>query len=216
MALWTHWLNILDGLLQFLSSQIGLGEGLAIIILTLLVRTAILPISWSNAYRGLVRQRRIAGLQPELRRLKEKFGDQPKLYTEQLMALYRKHGLTVADTPAILGALIQLPVLLGLYQALRKGAHGRFLWAADLSRPDPWLALLAGLATALLMWMNPDLPEPMRWMLIVIPSIMAVVVALKVASALSLYWTTTNCYSAAQTAVLHRVVARRIRSGSLL
>ena len=82
-------------------------------------------------------------------------------------------------------------------------------------RPDVWLALLAGLATMLLMQMNPDLPEQMRLILIIVPSIFAVVVALKVASALALYWTTTNCYSAVQTAVLHHVVARRIRSGSL-
>lgn len=215
MALWTQWLNVLDGLLQFLSSQVGLGEGLAVIILTLLVRTVILPISWSNAYRSLVRHRRIAALQPELRRLKEEFGDQPKLYAEQLVALYRKNGMPLTDAPAILGALMQLPVLLGLYQALRKGARGRFLWAEDLSQPDPWLALLAGLATALLMWVNPDLPEPMRLILVVVPSITAVVVALKVASAMSLYWTTSNCFSAVQTAVLHRVVARRTRSGSL-
>lgn len=144
MALWMHWLNVLAGWLDFLSSRVGLGEGLAIVVLTLLVRTFVLPISWSNAYRNCVRQK-----------------------------------------------------------------------AKDLSRPDFWLALLAGLTTMLLMSLNPDLPEHMRLVLILVPSIVAVVVALKVASALSLYWTASNCYSSVQTAVLHRVVARRIRSGAL-
>lgn len=216
MALWMHWLNVLDGFLEFLSSQVGLGEGLAIVALTLLVRTAILPISWSSAYRSCVRQKTIARLRPELQLLKEKFGDQPKIYAEQLVALYRKNGMTLTDGRTLLGALAQLPVLLGLYQALRNGVRGtRFLWVKDLSRPDFWLALLAGLATMLLMSVNPDLPEHMRLMLIVVPSIIAVVVALKVAAALALYWTTSNCYSAVQTAVLHHVVARRIQSGSL-
>jgi YidC/Oxa1 family membrane protein insertase len=216
MALWMYWLNFFAGFLEFLSSQAGLGEGLAIVALTLLVRTAILPISWSSAYRSCVRQKRIARLQPELLRLKEKLGDQPKIYAEQLVALYRKNGMTLTDGWTLLGALAQLPVLLGLYQALRKAVRGtRFLWIKDLSRPDTCLALLAGLTTMLLMSVNPDLPEHMRLVLIIVPSIVAVVVALKVASALTLYWTTSNCYSAVQTAVLHHVVATRIRSGSL-
>lgn len=215
MALWMHWLNILDSLLAFLSSQAGLGEGLAIVALTFLVRTALLPISWSSAYRGCIRQKTLARLQPELRRLKEEFGHQPKVYAEQVMALYRKNGLSMTDGRTMLGALAQLPILLGLYQTLRKGAPGRFLWVKDLSAPDVGLAILAGLTTILLMSANPDLPEQMRLMLLLVPSILAVVVALKVASALSLYWTASNCYSAAQTALLHHVVAKRIRSGSL-
>jgi YidC/Oxa1 family membrane protein insertase len=212
MALWMDWLHFLDSFLEFLSSKVGLGEGLAIVALTLLVRTLILPISWPNAYRGCIRQKKIARLQPELRRLKEEFGDQPRIYTERLMALYRENGMSVTDGRTLFGALAQLPVLLGLYQTLRNGVRGRFLWVNDLSKPDPWLAISAGLATALLMSMNPDLPEQMRLILIIVPSIMAVVVALKVAAALSLYWSATNCYSAVQTAVLHHVVARRIRS----
>ena len=215
MALWTEWLNFLSGFLGFLSSQVGLGEGLAIIALTFLVRTMILPLAWPGAYRGCIRQKKIARLQPELHRLKEQFGDQPRLYAEQLAALYRKNGMSATDGRALLSALAQLPILLGVYNVLRKGLRGRFLWAADLSRPDPWLALLAGLATVLLMSANPDLPEHMRLVLIIVPSILTVIVALKVASALSLYWTATNCYSAVQTAVLHRIVARRIRSGAL-
>jgi len=209
------WLNILNGFLEFLSSHVGLGPGLAIVVLTLLVRTAILPISWSSAYRTRVRQKTIARLQPQLQSLKDEFGDQPSVYAEKLRALYRKNGMTLADVRTILGSLAQLPVLLGLYQTLRSGLRGQFLWIEDLSRPDPWFALLAGFTTVLLTAVNPDLPEHMRLMLIVVPSIIAVVVALKVASAMSLYWVTSNCYSAAQTAVLRHVMARRIRSGSL-
>jgi YidC/Oxa1 family membrane protein insertase len=208
-----HWLNVLGSLLQFLSSRVGLGEGLAIIALTLLVRTALLPLSWSAAYRGLIRQKKISALQPELQRLKEKFGAQPRLYADQLVALYRRHGIAVTDTSSLLGALVQAPVLLGLYQALRKGVHGRFLWVRDLSKPDIGLAVLAGLATMLLSLINPDLPEHMRLILMMVPAVLTIIVALKVASALSLYWAASNCYSGIQTAALHRLVTSRIRSG---
>jgi membrane protein insertase Oxa1/YidC/SpoIIIJ len=60
---------------------------------------------------------------------------------------------------------------------------------------------------------NPDLPEQMRVLLILIPSILAAIAALKFCSALAAYWTVSNCYSAVQTGALHYVVARRIRSG---
>lgn len=60
---------------------------------------------------------------------------------------------------------------------------------------------------------NPDLPEQMRLILILVSSILAALAALKFCSALAAYWTVSNCYSAVQTGVLHYVVARRIRSG---
>jgi membrane protein insertase Oxa1/YidC/SpoIIIJ len=44
MELWTYWLSVIQSLLIFLSSQIGLGTGMAIVALTLLLRTLILPL----------------------------------------------------------------------------------------------------------------------------------------------------------------------------
>ena len=216
MELWTYWLGAIQSLLNFLSSQVGLGTGLGIVALTVLLRTMILPISWRVAYRGCIRQKKMVRLQPELARLKLECGNEPQIYAERMMKLYREHGMAVMDWRSALGSLIQMPVFLGVYQTLRAGANGaRFLWVETLSRPDPWFAVLAGLATMLMMAANPDLPEQMRLMLILVPSILAAVAALKFCSALAVYWTVSNCYSAAQTGVLHYVVARRINSGTL-
>ena len=74
MELWTHWLGAIHGLLTFLSSQVGLGTGLAIVALTLLLRTALLPISWRVAFRGAIRQKKMLRLQPELASIKAKYG----------------------------------------------------------------------------------------------------------------------------------------------
>ncbi len=113
-----------------------------------------------------------------------------------------------------MGSLFQMPLFLGMYQTLRAGANGaRFLWVETLSRPDSWFALLAGLTTMLVMAANPDLPEHMRLLLILVPSVLAAIAALKFCSALAVYWTVSNGYSAIQTSVLHYVIARRIKSG---
>jgi YidC/Oxa1 family membrane protein insertase len=216
MELWTQWLNAIHGLLIFLSSGIGLGTGFGIVALTLLLRTVILPISWPIAYRGSIRQKKMLRLQPELARLKQDHGAEPRIYAERLMKLYQDNGMTMTDWRSVLGSVMQMPLFLGMYQTLRAGVNGaRFLWVETLARPDPVFAVLAALTTMLMMAANPDLPEQMRLMLILVPSILAAIAALKFCSALAVYWTVSNCYSAIQTSALHYVVARRIRSGAV-
>jgi YidC/Oxa1 family membrane protein insertase len=216
MELWTQWLNIIHSLLIFLSSGVGLGTGLGIVVLTLLLRTVILPISWSIAYRGSIRQKKMLRLQPELSRLKLEHAAAPRIYAERVMKLYADNGMTMMDWRSVLGSLMQMPLFLGMYQTLRAGFNGaRFLWVETLARPDPIFAILAALTTMLMMAANPDLPEQMRLILILVPSILAAIMALKFCSALAVYWTVSNCYSAIQTGALHYIVARRIRSGAL-
>jgi YidC/Oxa1 family membrane protein insertase len=216
MELWTQWLDAIHSLLMFLTSDIGLGTGLGIVALTLLLRTVILPISWPIAYRGSIRQKRMLRLQPELARLKLEYGDQPQIYAERMMKLYRDNGMTVMDWRSVLGSFVQMPLFLGMYQTLRAGVNGaRFLWVETLARPDPVFAILAALTTMLMMAANPDLPEHMRVILILVPSILAAIAALKFCSALAVYWTVSNCYSAIQTGALHYVVSRRIKSGAV-
>jgi YidC/Oxa1 family membrane protein insertase len=216
MELWTQWLNAIHGLLIFLSSGVGLGTGFGIVALTLLLRTVILPISWPIAYRGSIRQKKMLRLQPELARLKLDHGAEPRIYAERLLKLYQDNGMTMMDWRSVLGSLMQMPLFLGMYQTLRAGVNGaRFLWVETLARPDPVFAVLAALTTMLMMASNPDLPEQMRLILILVPSILAAIAALKFCSALAVYWTVSNCYSAIQTSALHYVVARRIRSGAV-
>jgi YidC/Oxa1 family membrane protein insertase len=216
MNLWTLWLDALRGLLDALTSDLGLGLGLAIIVGTILLRVLLLPVAWSIAYRGCVRQKKMAKLQPELQRLKERHAKQPDVYMREVTALYRTHDLTFVDRRSILGALVQMPILLGMFRVLRNIGEGvRFLWIPNLLRPDVLLALIAGATTALMMLANPDMPEQMRLLMIAIPTVLAIVAALNFSSALAVYWATSNSFSAVQTIVLHAVVNRRLRAGTL-
>ena len=216
MNIWISWLDALRSLVDALSTEAGLGLGLAIITATLLLRVLLLPISWSAAYRGCVRQKKMAKLQPELQQLKEKYANDPKLYMQQMTMLYRKHDLSVLDGKSLLGGLAQMPLFLGMFQALRSAGDGaRFLWVPNLFKPDVLFALIAGVTTALMITANPDLPEQMRLFMILVPSVMAIMAALHFCSALSLYWVASNSFSAAQTVALHFVVGRRIRAGTL-
>jgi YidC/Oxa1 family membrane protein insertase len=216
MNVWTLWLDALRGLLDLLAAEAGLGLGLAIVVATLLLRTALLPISWRIAYRGCVRQKKLARLQPELQRLKAAHAREPDVYMQKMLALYRKHDLTLIDGRSLFGALAQMPLFLGMFHVLRSAGEGvRFLWVPSLLKADFGLALVAGITTALMILANPDVPEQMRMILLIVPSVIAIVAALNFSSALAVYWTASNCFSAAQTVLLHVVVRRRIRAGTL-
>ena len=216
MDIWGTWLDSIAGILTMLSSGAGLGLGLAIVVGTVLLRTVLLPLAWPIAYRACLRQKKMAKLQPELRALQDRFRDKPQVYLEKMQELYRAHGLALVDTKSFLGALAQLPVFLGMFHVLRNAGDGaRFLWVGNLLRPDVALALIAGLTTALMMAVNPDMPEQLRIVMIVLPSIIAVVAALQFSSALAIYWATSNTFSALQTVLLHVVVRRRIRAGAI-
>ena len=217
MQLWSFWIESIRSLLHVLSSDFGLGIGLGIIALTLATRLGLLPLTWSVGYRGCIRQRKMARLQPQLRQLKDEFGRDPKQYAENLQKLYAANGLSFMDARSLIALMAQAPILLGMYQVFRDGANaGRFVWIKDLAKPDLGVALLVGVTTAILMAANPDLPEQMRLLLITVPAIIAVITAVKLCSALAVYIAVANTFSALQTYWLHRVVARRVRSGALV
>jgi YidC/Oxa1 family membrane protein insertase len=216
VELWLLWLATIRDVITG-SSDLGLGLGLAIVAVTLLLRAVLLPLAWPIAYRACVRQKKMLKLQPELKSLRETYGDKPDVYMQKMTELYGNHGLTLIDFKGLLGGLAQLPVFLGMFQVLRDAGEGaRFLWVPNLLRPDTLLAVIAGLTTALMMSVNPDLPEQMRVFLIVLPAIIAIIAALQFSSALAIYWATSNTFSALQTVVLHAVVRRRIRSGAVV
>jgi YidC/Oxa1 family membrane protein insertase len=208
------WLDSIRAIVTTLAGDAGLGLGLAIVVATLLLRTVLLPLAWPTAYRACIRQKKLVQLQPELRALQDQFRDRPDVYLRKLTELYKTHQIAMVDARSPLGALAQLPLFLGMFQALRSVGDGvRFLWIPNLSRPDVALAVVAGLTTALTMAVNPDLPEHMRIFMIVLPSLIAMVAALQFSSALALYWATSNTFSAIQTLALHAIVRRRIAAG---
>lgn len=213
MAIWSMWLDGIAAVLALLAHDVGLGVGPAIIAATVLIRLALLPIVWPVAVRNYDRQRKMANLRPELDRLKERYADKPELYMQKMSELYAKHGLSPVDGRGLLGSLAQMPVLLGMVNVLRNlGEGGRFLWIQNLMRPDAVLAVIAGLSTGLLTLINPNVPEHMRLMLMLLPTAFAIFMAFQFSSALAIYWATSNTFSAAQTLALHRMIRRRERS----
>lgn len=109
--------------------------GLAIILLTLLVKLVMFPLGRKQALMA----QRTQELQPYLKEIQEKYKDEKdkEKQTRETFALYKKHG--VNPVSGCLPALIQLPIFVGLWQALNSSVALRqspFLWISDLAAPD--------------------------------------------------------------------------------
>ncbi|MBX6311642.1 MAG: membrane protein insertase YidC [Isosphaeraceae bacterium] len=107
--------------------------GIAIIILVILIRLVLFPLSRKQA----IMAKKMQDLQPLLNELKEKYKDDKERFTREMLALQRRHGVNMFG--GCLPALIQIPIFIGLWQALNNSValrHARFLWIDDLAAPD--------------------------------------------------------------------------------
>ena len=107
--------------------------GLAIVLLTLVIRLLISPLNYSSYLSGA----KMKALRPELNALKEKVGDDRQAMSMEQMKLYREAG--VNPLGGCIPALLQIPIFFALFSFFNsavdlRGEH--FLWATDLSAPD--------------------------------------------------------------------------------
>ena len=152
---WTGWSNLLTfctnlmhTVLWFLHRHImPWSYGLCVILLTVLVRGAMFPLSRKQALTSIKMQQ----LAPELKKIQEKLkGDRQALAAAQ-MELYRKHGVHPLGSCWVL--FLQMPIFLGLYYALQESIHFRL---APLFPGSPWIENLA--APDMLVKWGPNIP----------------------------------------------------------
>ena len=178
--------------------------GVAIILLTLLVRVVTAPLT-VRQMRSMEKMRRV---QPRMKELQEKYADDRQKQSEEMMKLYRQEG--VNPLGGCLPMVLQLPVFIGLYYALRSSLelrHAPFVgWINDLSAPDLLftipgpnlpvrvLPLVMGATMFIQQKLTPmQTPDPTqaRMMMIVMP-VMMTVLFYQFPSGLVLYWMLSN------------------------
>lgn len=149
-------------LLTKINDMVG-NYGVAIILLTLLIRTVFYPLSVKQ-FRSQANMRR---LQPKLQQLKEKYGDDKQKFMQAQMELWKKED--VNPFSGCLPPLLQMPFFLGIFWVLRESVEVRqapfMLWYQDLSAPDAFfvLPLLLGAAYYLQQHMTPMMTtDPMQ------------------------------------------------------
>jgi YidC/Oxa1 family membrane protein insertase len=194
--------------------------GVAIIVLTVLVRVVTAPLT-NKQMRSMERMRALA---PKLQELKEKYGEDKQKQSEQMMSLYRQEG--VNPLGGCLPMVLQLPVFIGLFYALRSSIHLRHApfvgWIDDLSAPETLfiipvvevplriLPLVMGGTMLLQQRITPMQqmdPAQQKMMMTMMPIVMTVVFY-QFPSGLVLYWMVSNVL-----AIAHQLwIGRGMRS----
>ncbi len=130
------WVNrwLVIPLFNFLDQNTGLSYGIIILILTLVIKMILFPLTWRN----YVSSARMKVLRPEIEEINKKFEDKDAMQKQQAtMALYRKAG--VNPMAGCIPMLLQFPILLALFRFFPSSIELRqesFLWAVDLSTYD--------------------------------------------------------------------------------
>lgn len=213
MELLTAWTHLLDAGIGLIAAQLGLSEAVAIIVLTLIARAAMMPASLASAYRMQLNKDAVARLKPALEALRERLKADPAELARQTMALYREIGAQFIDKLSLLNIGSQSVFGPGIFHALnRMSFHTKFFGIANLAKPDPWLTLLVGAPMLLGMTLMPSVPHETNMLpMLAVAVIVSVVAIAALPSALGLYWAMSNAATVGQTLALRGLLARRQR-----
>ena len=182
----------------------------AIVTLTIIVRTLLLPL----AIKQIKSMREQQRLQPELQRLRQKFKTDRQKLTQETMELFRREG--VNPYAACLPMIAQMPVFLAMYQVINEFAKDPplggmpFLGLAELTEParssvGGWL-LIATMTLAQLLstrQLNPGTTDQQRRLQMLMP-FMFIFLFMGFPAALVLYWATQSLYQLVQQLIMTR------------
>ena len=206
MMLWDQSVEVLrESILAY--AQVCNGNlGYGILIVTFLARLALLPLGLRLAKVAEAHQRAMQKIQPELDALRRRYQRNPKRLAEETRRLMAREGVSPISAGGCIGALVQMPVFVALYAAVREVATigGRFLWVRDISRPDVVVASLAILFTVAATASGSSGPAPNRAIVLVISGVVTAVALSKMAAGVGLYWGVSSLFGAVQGFVVQR------------
>ena len=193
-------------LLRMIYGYVG-NYGVAIIILTTIVRLVLFPLT----FKGMKSMKRMQQLTPRMKKLQEKYKNNKEKLNKEMMALYRKNR--VNPLGGCLPMLLQLPVFFALYSALSSAVelrHAPFIfWISDLSQPDGLgiTPILMGASMYIQQKMTPQtamMDSTQAKVMQMLPFIFTIF-TFTFPSGLTLYWVTSNILSIAQQQIINRI-----------
>ena len=215
-------LNILILLYEYLP---GHDFGLAVIVLTILIKVIFYPLG----VKAIKSQKAHSTLQPKIKEIQEKYKDNKEQQTREIMGLYKREKINPFS--GCLPLLIQLPVLIALYRVFWSGLQAdqmvllysfvplpgvidsTFFGIVNLANPNIVIAFLAGIFQFVQVKMATPKPKEdkkkdssfagqmQKQMLYFMPAFM-VLILFRLPSAVGLYWLTTTLFTIVQQYVI--------------
>ena len=211
MSIWTNLLDLFASALFALTHLYGGSLGLAIVTISLVFRLALLPVTLRIARRGLVMRKALKAIQPELERLRERHQKDPLRLQREVQKRYQRAGIRPFRDSGLVQTLLQMPFMAALYTVIREGVGpgGRFLWIANLARPDALLALLVTVSSGLLAALSANTSSGSEVRAAALISMIVTMLFLvRIASGVGLYWAASNVVGLVQAQLLRREAKR--------
>lgn len=184
--------------------------GWAIIIMTIMIQLVMFPLTYKQLKSSAVMQK----IQPEMKRIQDRYKNDPMTAQREMMALYKKYGANPLS--GCLPLFIQFPIFIALFNALRTSwaLHGSpfIWWIHDLSAKDPYYVLPIAMGAMMFVQQKMTMPDigkdnpsmaMMKWM-----PIFMTFIFLNFPAGLTLYWFVSNCISFVINLILKRRLAK--------
>lgn len=183
--------------------------GLAIILITVLIRLILMPFMLKNYKHQQGMKTKMDKLKPEMDDIQKKLKaaktkEEQMALQQEMMGLYRKHGVNPLNM-GCLPVVIQMPIIMGLYYAILYStevqAH-QFLWFS-LGKPDIIMTLVAGaiyfVQAQVSLWTVPEQQKSQMKLMMYISPIMIMFISFSSMAALPLYWSVSGAILIFQT-----------------
>lgn len=199
-SIWDQMVNAFADLINSVAHFVN-NYGLALIIVTILIRLVTVPLM----FRSLKNAKKMQFLQPKMAELKQKFSSDPRKYQEEVMSLYKEEG--VSPFGGCMPMIVQAAILTLFYRAIYTDAslaHATFLWLS-LGKPDPYyiLPVIAAVTSYFQQRLTMVQSDQTTKMLQYIFPVMIFIFAWKTFSALPLYWAVSNIFTIVQLYFTH-------------
>lgn len=205
----TFFAKYIFALLNYLHQYIG-NWGLAIIVLTIIIRIILFPLS----FKGMVGMQKMKELAPKMKELQAKHKGDPQKLQAAMMELYKKHGANPLG--GCLPLVLQIPVFFAIYRVLYNAVELKnaplVFWIHDLSVMDPYfvLPLLMGFSMYLQQALTPtNFTDPMQEKVFKWLPVVFTLFLITFPAGLTLYWTINNIISIIQQLAINKMLEKR-------
>ncbi|HEX4485888.1 MAG TPA: membrane protein insertase YidC [Terriglobales bacterium] len=203
---WNGFVGLLGFSLSTLANLYGGNLGLAIVTLSIAVRLALLPLALRMARHARAQQKLLHEIRFDIDKLKKKYKSSPQELAGAMSKLYQEHGFRPVDATNLVGMVVQVLLGAGVYSAIRRGlgSGGHFLWIRNLAQPNLPLTIATGVMTFLAALLGPHLPQQSRTAATVLPAILTLIFAWRLAAGVALYWAASTAVTGLQGLLLRR------------
>jgi len=191
MAYWEQVVAVLrEAIFAYTLTGHGRNIGAGIAIVTLLARLALLPLAVKLARAMAAHHAAVQRIRPELDAIRTRFKSDPGRVAEETRRVFQREGISILPGSSFLGTLIQIPLMVALFSAVRQAAAAgsRFYWIADISRPDRVLTVIVTAIGAAAAAVGTPSSTGHRLMTTVLPAAITFFALSRMAAGVGIYW----------------------------